>query len=230
MSRRSLPPLLDRVTHLAEAARGKRVLHLGCTDAPFTAQSIAAGRLLHDRLAEVADHLVGVDTDSDGLQLLRDRGHRDLIASPGRLRDAADAIDDAGPFEVIVAAEVVEHVDDPGTFLADIAELAGPSGAEVVLTTINAYGALRFVQYAWPRRGPLSEPVHPDHVAYYSLSTLGLACRRAGLRVTSQAFYDLGPEHRAAMPRRQRAVNDVAVARFPQLADGIVVHATVDPV
>jgi hypothetical protein len=71
--------------------------------------------------------------------------------------------------------------------------------------------------------------VHPDHVAYYSLRTLGLLCARHGLTVHRHAFYDIGAEHRIALPRRHRIVNDVIVRWFPQLADGIIVHCRVEP-
>lgn len=220
--RRELPPLIDRVDHLVDLARGRRVLHVGCANAPYTSASIAAGTLLHDRLRDVAELLVGVDTDEHGLGLLAERGHAPLIhldsGFGGRTGEMIPAVD------LIIAGEVVEHVDDAGAFLAELRGLMLRDGAELVLTTVNAYCALRAMQYSWPRRGPLSEPVHPDHVAYYSLRTLGLLCARQGLEVSGEAFYDLGPEHRVGLARRHLVVNDVVVRWFPQLADGIVIR------
>ncbi|MEO6629851.1 MAG: methyltransferase domain-containing protein [Aquihabitans sp.] len=221
MPHRQLPPIVDRVDHLVAAARGRRVLHLGCANAPYTLESLTAGVLLHDRIAAVATELSGLDTDSDSIQQLRSRGHDRLVV--GDLTELA--VDDLpGPFDLIIAGEIIEHVDDPGRFLRALHGLLERDDSTLVLTTINAYGLVRFVQYAWPRRGPLREPVHPDHVAYYSLQTLSLLCRRAGLTVTETAFYDLGDEHRTTTPRRRQRVNDIAVRWWPQLADGIIVH------
>lgn len=221
MSRRRLPPLADRVDHLVELARGRRVVHIGCANAPFTRDSIERGMLLHSQLASVTASLVGVDADEDALELLREHEPGEYLHVEGSLRDHLDEIPTC---DLVVAGEVIEHVDDAGRFLADIRTLLVRDGSELVITTVNSYCALRVLQYAWPRRGPLVEPVHPDHVAYYSLTTLGLLCERAGLDVVDQRFYDVGAEHREVVPRRQLLANDLAVRWFPQLADGIIVR------
>lgn len=216
-----LPPLVDRVDHLVAAAAGRRVLHVGCANAPYTADSLAAGTLLHDRLRATADLVIGVDSDRDALDLLAARDSGPLLHVE---RSIEEHLDEIPAVDLVVAGEVVEHVDDAGGLLRSLRAVMVRDGAELVITTINAYGALRMLQYAWPRRGPLSEPVHPDHVAYYSIRTLGLLCERQGLEVVDVAFYDLGPEHRTELPRRQRVANDLVVRWFPQLADGIIVR------
>jgi GT2 family glycosyltransferase len=69
------------------------------------------------------------------------------------------------------------------------------------------------------------EPVHPDHVAYYSQSTLAHLVKRAGLDVTFAAFYDVGREHRPYMPAYWRIVSDVLVG--PRAPDGRRGHCRV---
>ena len=54
----------ERDNVLIDLARGKRVLHVGCTDEPFTAEKIASGDLLHPKLQQVASWVGGVDTVS----------------------------------------------------------------------------------------------------------------------------------------------------------------------
>ena len=71
--------------------------------------------------------------------------------------------------------------------------------------------------------------MHPDHVAYYSESTLTVLLERCGYDVVDLAFYDLGHEHRPTAPRAWRAVNDVAVRLAPQLADGLVARCRPRP-
>jgi hypothetical protein len=71
--------------------------------------------------------------------------------------------------------------------------------------------------------------VHPDHVAYYSESTLTHLLDREGYDVVELAFYDLGIEHRAGAPRSWRVVNDVAMRVAPQLADGVFVRCRPRP-
>jgi hypothetical protein len=76
--------------------------------------------------------------------------------------------------EVVVAGELLEHIDRPGPFLEAMHSLTGPEG-ELILTTPNAFRLFGFVAIAFRR-----EIVNPDHVAYYSWYTLGNLLSRHG--------------------------------------------------
>lgn len=229
----SRPRLVQRVEELVAACRGRSVLHLGCTNWPYTAESEQAGTLLHRSLAGAAGTLAGLDGDPEGLAALADLGFDHLIL--GDLEHLADATwfghtapdgvrDGAiGPFDLIIAGEVMEHLGAPAALLDGVRPLLAP-GAELVITVPNAYCAFRFASYALSRRRGNPEPVHPDHVSYYSESTLSRLLERSGYEVLDLAFYDLGTEHRPTAPRSWRVINDVAVRLAPQLADGLVVR------
>jgi hypothetical protein len=81
---------------------------------------------------------------------------------------------------------------------------------------------MRFFQYAARGKGGSQEPVHPDHISYYSFSTLNLVIKRENLRVENFYFYDLGREHRVFNPWYYNFANDFCVKLSPQLADGII--------
>ena len=216
--------LVDRVDYLVERCRGRKILHLGCTNWPYAEQSRAAGMLLHDTLAGVAGDLWGLDSDERGIEELRGLGYHQLVV--GDLEHLVSLPDGAVPVpDVIVAGEVIEHLASPGEFLRGVQQLMGPD-TTLVVTTVNAYCAFRFAQYALRGRGGVAEPVHPDHVAYYSRATLSLLVERAGLVLSSFSFYDLGREHRPFSRRAVRVVNDVAVRVSPQLADGVIAECT----
>ncbi|MBO0181221.1 hypothetical protein J0682_30075, partial [Vibrio parahaemolyticus] len=74
-------------------------------------------------------------------------------------------------FDVIVAGEIIEHLNNPGLFLSGVRRFMHRD-SKLVITTINAYCAMRFFVYALRGRRGINEFVHPDHVAYYSYSTL----------------------------------------------------------
>ena len=104
------------------------------------------------------------------------------------------------------------------------------SDTRLILTTVNAYCGMRFVWYGLRGRGGEQEPVHPDHVAYYSFSTLSLLVKRHGLTVDSFLFYDIGKEHRPYNKWYLNAVNDVLTTIAPQWADGVIaVSRLADP-
>ncbi|MEZ5316631.1 MAG: methyltransferase domain-containing protein [Vicinamibacterales bacterium] len=212
------PPLVQRVEFVTAICRGRSVLHLGCTNHPYTAEALRSGTLLHSQIQAVASRVVGFDADAGGLETLRQLGVTDLHRAD---LERLDAVDVAETFDVVVAGEIVEHLANPGLFLAGVRRFMHPA-SRLVVTTVNAYCGLRFVLYALRGRGGTREPVHPDHVAYYSYATLGLLLRRHGFHVDECAFYDLGREHRPHNPWYYNLTNDVLVTLSRQLADGLV--------
>ncbi len=211
-------PLVQRVEFVTDLCRQQSVLHLGCTNFPYTAEVLRSGTLLHTQLQQVAARVVGFDADRDGLAELARLGVGDLhYADLERLDEVA--LDET--FDVIVAGEIIEHLSNPGLFLAGIRRFMTPT-SRLVVTTVNAYCGLRVALYAVRGRGGVAEPVHPDHVAYYSYATLGQLLRRHGFHVDAQCFYDLGHEHRPHNPWYHNATNDLLVRLSRQLADGVV--------
>lgn len=216
--------VVQRVKFLRDTCRGKRVLHLGCTNHPYTQDSIDSGMLLHDDLNAVAAELWGLDSDSGSLKLLEAHGHKNLLL--GDLEDLEN-VGTPGDFDVIVAGEMIEHLDDPGRFLRGIRTYMGPN-TKLVITTVNAYCAFRFFHYALRGRRGVSEPTHPDHVSYYSYTTLRNILGRHDLSVTSFLYYDIGVEHRKFNRRISLWLNDIAVRLAPHLADGLIAVCSID--
>ncbi|WP_225931341.1 class I SAM-dependent methyltransferase [Leptolyngbya sp. 7M] len=212
------PPLVLRRETLISLSKGKKVLHLGCTNHPYTQQAIENDMLLHFEIGKVASELTGFDNDDDGLNILRDHGVERLYKADLEQLESVGLQD---RFELIIAGEMIEHLNNPGLFLNGIKRFMD-EGSRLVITTINAYCALRFVLYALRGRGGVQEPVHPDHVAYYSYSTLKLLLERHGYSVEEMMFYDIGNEHRPHNPRKYNIINDIAVRFSSQLSDGLI--------
>ena len=210
--------LVQRVEFIKEACRGKKVLHLGCTDYPFTERVIASDMLLHFKLAEIASELYGFDFDQAGIDILRTHGVQNIYRAD---LEKLDEVDLNEKFDVIIAGEMIEHLSNPGLFLRGIRRFM-KADASLIITTINAYGGLRFALYSLRGKGGTNESVHPDHVSYYSYSTLNLILKRENFRVREFYFYDIGPEHRQHLPWHYKIVNDVCVKVSPQLADGVI--------
>lgn len=210
--------LVQRVDFIKNACGDRSVLHLGCTNYPYTRQSIDDKMLLHFELEDVASELYGFDFDEAGLDILRDAGGENLFRADLEKLDEV-ALDKT--FDVIIAGEMIEHLSNPGLFLNGIQRFMN-SETQLVITTINAYCAFRFLIYGLRGKGGENEPVHPDHIAYFSYRTLSLLVERAGLEVREFRFYDIGTEHRPFNRRIYNLVNDVCVKISPQLSDGII--------
>lgn len=204
--------LVDRADYVLAACAGKSVLHVGC--AAYSSEgdweaSIRSGRWLHGRIAAVASSLVGLDVSESAVQKLREvHGRSEIVLGSAETIDSLDL----GAFDTIVAGELIEHLPNPGLFLAGAAGGMRP-GASLVVTTVNAYCLRRLLRVAFG-----VESVHLDHTAYYSHRTLARLGEICGLRALDQANYVL-PRGSPFLPRViERCVALVA----PTLGEGIV--------
>ncbi|HJR25989.1 MAG TPA: methyltransferase domain-containing protein [Acidimicrobiales bacterium] len=214
----ALAGVVDRRDLLVAAARGRRVVHLGCVDDRLTEVRLDAGLLLHARLGAVATHLVGVDISAPGIALLEER-----VPGEYRVGDVQDLASVPLPddVEVVIASELIEHLPSPGLFLVGLRELLASRGATALITTPNAYGWVAAAKLALRRR----EPTHPDHVLVYSPYTLVHAVEAAGLRV--DAFWMHDWRRPPGLVNRLRGSVAALVRRWnPYLSPGLVVRVS----
>lgn len=209
---------LQRVPFILDSVKDKSVLHLGCTNYPYTEQSIKSGTFLHKEIGRSSAELFGFDSDQRGIDLLESLGYENLFKADlenlGQTRLSRT-------FDVIIAGEMIEHLLNPGLFLQGIKQFMRDDST-MILTTVNAYSVFRFVIYSLRGNRGINEPVHPDHVAYYSYRTLNRLLELSGFEVVDFHFYDIGTEHRPANRWIYNFINDVSVFFFPQLSDGVI--------
>ncbi|HWS48217.1 MAG TPA: methyltransferase domain-containing protein [Acidimicrobiia bacterium] len=170
--------VVNRIEYLTELAAGKRVVHIGFADAGFASMQEASGTWLHGHLAQVAAYLVGVDVDEAGVAEARRRGF-EAYAVDCRRPDAIRALG-LPPADLVIAGEVIEHLDEPGPFLDGVHAFLAPDRGELAVTTPNASGILNgfaaLVGY---------EINHPDHVMMYSWRTLENLLARHGWEIVA---------------------------------------------
>ena len=206
---------------LVEFARGKRVVHVGFVDEHRLATKLGQGTWLHARLAESASSLVGLDVDEEGVRWATEHGF-EAHAVDAQSLEAVAALG-LEPADVVIAGEVVEHLDAPGPFFRSLRQLVRSDGL-LVVTTPNAYRLLNFLA---PVGGV--ELVHPDHTAWHSPHTLATLLARGGWAIEGAAYYQ-NPAPQldgvtGALVRTGRAVF-VRLGRLaPYWSDGLVVWA-----
>jgi len=209
----------DRAEFLLDLCAGKRVAHVGFVDERRTEDKLEAGTWLHARIAEVADSIVGLDLSADGVSWARGCGFEAYAVDAQSPEDIAAL--DLEPADVVVAGEIIEHLDAPGPFLRAMRALVRPDG-QLVVTTPNAYRLLNFLA---PASG--NELIHPDHTAWHSPHTLRNLLTRSGWDVEGIAYYqNPAPKLRGPL----RPVGRVLRAGFvtagrlaPYWSDGLIV-------
>jgi 2-polyprenyl-3-methyl-5-hydroxy-6-metoxy-1,4-benzoquinol methylase len=179
-----------RDDYVLALARGQRVLHFGFLDSPFLDGKVTKGELLHLRLKEEASALFGVDIDPAALERYRELtgdsenviwdvqaalagAAEEALSQPGRRR-----------FDLIVFAEILEHLRNPGLALDALRTLCGIHGATLCVTVPNALSAVAFANAV-----DGIESVHPDHRAYYSPYTLRKLLEDSRFDVQELSFY-----------------------------------------
>lgn len=172
--------LVEREKFILDFCTGKNILHLGCADWPFTESSLNDGTWLHSKLTAVADTCLGVDLDRDTVIALRENnGIENVIEGDAEKLGNLDI----GRFDVVVAGEIIEHLNNPGLFLESAKAVLKPDG-KLLITTTNAYCFRRFIRIPFGK-----ESIHPDHVYYFSHTTLETLAKRFGYRLTEKYSY-----------------------------------------
>jgi hypothetical protein len=165
------------------------VLHLGCVDTGLLNERFQRGELVHQRLSTVVTELWGVDIDADGISYLREQGFDHLfvgdICELGRISQLKTK-----SFDVILASEVIEHLQNPGLFLNSVKSLMVSGKTDLVITVPNAF---RIDTLFWLLRGV--EFVHPDHNYWFSYHTAVNLLRKNGFEIRRVYVYSFQPLH-----------------------------------
>jgi SAM-dependent methyltransferase len=220
---------VKRVDHLVAACAGRHVFNVGLggylddderTDSLFAqvADSLQA------RLASVAKSVTAIDLNQRAVHFF------ETSNVPGRYLKAS-LTDTSLPeivggqlFDVVLIGDVMEHVDDFRTALAN-ARLLLADGGEVIISTVNAFGAEAIVKLLFRY-----ESVHPEHTCYFSYRTLKRLLEMNGLEPFDGKYYYEARGRRDGIASTLGAGLLLAAARVaPQYANGFIMHARLKP-
>jgi hypothetical protein len=218
---------VDRLAFLTGICAGRRVLDLGAMDETAWQAKRGTGTWLHEEISRTALEVVGFDNSplvpAHGLQTAAN-----AVIRRGDVSDPAGIVAAlASRPEVIVAGELLEHLENPLQFLKSFAACAPLAGATLVLTTPNST-ALHNVLIGLVRR----ESTHHDHLCIFSYKTLATLCTRAGFtrwRILPYLarFTEMQQRHtgaaRFAVRTAERAIN-LLEWLFPLLSFGYIVR------
>lgn len=195
-----------RLDTIRQKTRGKKVLDVGCVDHRSSNEQGEAW--LHKVIREQAAELVGLDFEADEVDKLNARGYN-IVHGDAEVKDLGQC------FEVIVAGELIEHLENPGRFLRNMRKHLVPGG-EIVLTTPNPFYPKRLMEIL----GGGKALVNPQHVSWFCPDTLKTMMLRTGFVDIEITPFNNSQRLRAAVEAMTRfrpwfATNLLACARNP---------------
>jgi len=146
-----------RVSVLPDYCVNKRVLHIGCMDWPITNYNSN----LHIAIDKVCSDLVGVDVNDENFEEMKKH-----IKNKELVSDINEVV--SRKFDVLLIPEVLEHVDNLGSFLQTLNKI---QTEKIIITVPDAFLCYnRHLNYY--NNSEFIEIVHPDHNCWFSPFTL----------------------------------------------------------
>jgi 2-polyprenyl-3-methyl-5-hydroxy-6-metoxy-1,4-benzoquinol methylase len=190
-----------RILALLAARSPGRVLDLGCSSG-----------LLAERVRELGHEVTGVDVVES--PAARSRTDRFLVAD----LDAGIPAEAGGGYDVVLAADVVEHLRDPSTLLRDARAALRPGGTLIVCVPNIGHWYPRFRtllgRFDYDQRGPLDA----THLRFFTRRSVKRLLEREGFEVCRVEPVGLPFEVAGVdATRGLRAVDSLALAVWPTM-------------
>ena len=180
---------------------GLRVLDIGC----------GAG-LAAEALAQRGYDVLGVDAAADAIAAGRAHAAGKDLPLDYRIGAPEDLLGEGERFKVITALEVIEHVANPGDFVATLSRLLAPDGL-LFLSTLNrtprSFVVAKLGAEYLLRMLPIG--TH-DWKKFVTPAELGMFLRRTGLRLAEASGMTPAPMTASWRASRDLGVNYIAMA------------------
>lgn len=203
----------ERDDYLEQLCKGRKVLHIGACDWPYTTEKFQNGLLLHEKITKVASEVLGVDISEEAIQTMRDLGYNNIlyfdINRIGELDFAPD---------IIVLGETIEHIMNLENALTNIKKIMS-GDAELLISTPNAFYISNFLN-AFRKR----ESANEDHKLYLSAQTLKQLLESNNLHVLEIGFAFL---NRKSETLKKKLLKKL-IRYFPMLAETIIARCRLE--
>ena len=169
-----VPPLTiirSREKFILDLIKNKSVLHGGCVDSGILEERIQKGQLFHSYIEKHAKSVIGVDNDKAGIDKMREFGFQNVFYAD------LENWESENKFDIIILGEIIEHVNNCGSFLETIKKFCSEETI-VIFTTPNAYYFLYWIYSLFGK-----ESIHPDHNYLFSFISIKTLLQKYGFRV-----------------------------------------------
>jgi SAM-dependent methyltransferase len=166
-------------------------------------------------LAKSASRIKGFDLLADDVKEAQEDGF-DIDVGDAEEYVASE------PYEVVFAGDLIEHLSNPGRFLACCHQNL-VDGGQLILSTPNTYSFAKLSRVIIRRTN--EPPVNPEHAFYFTPQTLGQLVTRHGFRLVTVKYCELdyAADHGNGLKRAQLALNAKLSSWIPRFSQTMVV-------
>lgn len=212
--------LISRIDYLSEICNGKKVIHLGCLDHNIDTitKKIADNTWLHKRLTNVSTQCLGVDIDPILIDKIRDIGITNVIYSDLQHDHLRHEITSC-QWDYLVCGELMEHIDNPVSFLRAIRDKYKPFIKNIIVTVPNSLN-LGYVKNAFKT----CESINTDHrysFTPYNISKILAISAYRPVKISMVTHFD---------PKTRGSLHRLIFKKFPLLRSDIIVEAVFLPI
>lgn len=218
---RNLTPnsVVDRIKYLRDRCAGQKVLHIGCLDHPeIILRKNQNETWLHSIVSEISEVCIGVDNNVTAYDIARTQ----LGVTNIRLVDLSKPLINKDirslreiQWDLILCAEVLEHVTNHHLFLQNLRSLSNRH-TSLVITGPNAF---RFQNFVNTLRG--FESVNSDHKYWFTFYTLSRLLAAHGWEPHRILYYMGSNKQRVWV----RTLRNLATRMSPAFGDGLIIEA-----
>ncbi|BCJ89729.1 ubiquinone biosynthesis O-methyltransferase [Terrihabitans soli] len=108
-----------------KSLKGLNILDVGC-----------GGGILSEPLARLGASVTGIEPAAESIAVAKSHAEEAGLDINYRAASAEELLAEGRTFDAVIASEVIEHVDDPASFVKTISGLARPGGL-VLFSTLN---------------------------------------------------------------------------------------------
>lgn len=166
----------DKIPWVKQFVGGKKVLDLGCVrhDIDETYKDI----WLHGIIRQQAKSVLGVDYLENEIEELKKRGFNVVCAN-------VETMELNDTFDVVVAGDIIEHLNNFGMFLERVKAHMKPDGI-FLITTPNPVNFMRFMSVL--QRGDAG--ANPEHTCWFTERVLRQLLDRYGMFIETVDYID----------------------------------------
>jgi hypothetical protein len=166
---------------LESKCAGKKIIHVGFVDHTTATIDNKLGKntWLHKNLCDVANRCYGIDINQEGVEYVKnEKGYTDVECS-NILETRSDKIF-SGTWDYLLVPDVLEHQNNPVSFLTHLAEKFSGVVNAIMITVPNAFTPVNIKN----ARSNI-EAINSDHRFWFSPYTLSKVIVESGLTMES---------------------------------------------